>query len=139
MLTARHRTNRRSAAFRLASNNFGDKYLIIDDDIVGPVVAGVEDAPPAADGALAWAVIAKPTNTKLQNYKNNERRGTNAGKQWNTHNIHWVSWIYFVFEAHCILHFKSNRTEKISKTSFTNYEFRSALAVHIGVLALGRT
>ena len=51
MLTAHHRTNRRSAAFRLASNNFGDKYLIIDDD-VGPVAAGVEDAPPAADGAL---------------------------------------------------------------------------------------
>ena len=105
MLTAHHRTNRRSATFRLASNNFGDKYLIIDD-VVGPVAAGVEDAPPAADGALAWAVIAKPTNTKLQNYKNDERRGTNAGKQWNTHNIHWVSWIYFVFEAYCILHFK---------------------------------
>ena len=52
MLTAHHRTNRRSAAFRLASNNLGDKYLIIDDDIVGPVAAGVEDAPPAADGAL---------------------------------------------------------------------------------------
>ena len=66
MLTAHHRTNRRSAAFRLASNNFGDKYLIIDDDVVGPVAAGVEDAPPAADGALAWAVIAKPT---IQNYK----------------------------------------------------------------------
>ena len=106
MLTAHHRTNRRSAAFRLASNNFGDKYLIIDDDVVGPVAAGVEDAPPAADGALAWAVIAKPINTKLQNYKNDERRGTNVGKQWNTHNIHWVSWIYFVFEAYCILHFK---------------------------------
>ena len=107
MLTAHHRTNRRSAAFRLASNNFGDKYLIIDDDVVGPVAASsVEDAPPAADGALAWAVIAKPTNTKLQNCKNNERRGTNAGKQWNTRNIHWVSWIYFVFEAYCILHFK---------------------------------
>ena len=41
MLTAHHRTNRRSAAFRLASNNFGDKYLIIDDDVVGPVAAGV--------------------------------------------------------------------------------------------------
>ena len=63
---AHRRTNRRSAAFRLASNNFGDKYRIIDDDVVGPVAAGVEDAPPAADGALAWAVIAKPTNTKLQ-------------------------------------------------------------------------
>ena len=69
MLTAHHRANRRSAAFRLASNNFGDKYLITDDDVVGPVAAGVEHAPPAADGALAWAVIAKPTNTKLQNYK----------------------------------------------------------------------
>ena len=66
MLTAHHRTNRRSAAFRLASNNFGDKYLIIDDDVVGPVAPGVEDAPSAADGALAWAVIAKPTNTKLK-------------------------------------------------------------------------
>ena len=42
MLTAHHRTNRRSAAFRLASNNFGDKYLIIDDDVVGPVAAGIE-------------------------------------------------------------------------------------------------
>ena len=69
MLPGHHRTNRRSAAFRLASNNFGDKYLIIYDDDVGPVAAGVEDAPPAADGALAWAVIAKLTNPKLQNYK----------------------------------------------------------------------
>ena len=111
MLTAHHRTNRWSAAFRLASNNFGDKHLIIDNDVVGPVAAGVEDAPPAADSALAWAVIAKPTNTKLQNYKNNDCRGTNAGKQWNTHNIDWVSWIYFVFEAYCVLHFKlSNNT-----------------------------
>ena len=104
MLTAHHRTNRRSAAFRLASNNFGDKYLIIDDDVVGPVAAGVEDAPPAADGALAWAVIAKPTNTNLQNYKNNERRGTNAGKQWNTYNIHIGLAGYILYSKHIVFY-----------------------------------